>query len=109
MTMMTIINLLLDYSQFLVEFLDKLPDEILAIITIISIFMVDVFYTFWILFVNERKKYKAGIMSMLLYLSSFTGISSILEINNVLLFPALFAAFLGTVITLTYQEKKEKK
>ena len=90
----------------IIDFLVTLPDWILVIITLVSIFLVDVFYTLWIKFVSERKKYKAGIVSAILYLCTFTGISSILEINNYLILPAVIAAFLGTVTTMKFYEKK---
>ena len=97
----------------IVEYMATLPFWLLIVIVLIAIFFVDVFYTMWFKYVGDNKKYKAGLASCAIYLCSVTGISTILEINNWLILPALVAAFLGTVITMTVYEKiklkKEKK
>jgi len=97
----------------IINYMATLPMWVLILIVLIAIFCVDVFYTMWFKFVGDNKKIKAGLASCAIYLCSVTGISTILEINNWLIIPALFAAFLGTVSTMHVYEKiklkKEKK
>lgn len=97
----------------IIEYMSMLPMWVLILIVLIAIFSVDVFYTLWFKFVNDNKKIKAGLASCIIYLCSLTGISTILEINNLLIIPALISAFLGTVITMYVYEKiklkKERK
>lgn len=66
----------------IIEYMSTLPMWVLVIIVLIAIFCVDVFYTLWFKFVNDNKKYKAGLASCAIYLCSITGILSILELNN---------------------------
>jgi len=93
----------------IVSYMATLPFWVLIVIVLIAIFLVDVFYTMWFKYVADGKKYKAGFASCAIYLCSVTGISTILEINNWLILPALVAAFLGTVTTMTVYEKIKLK
>ena len=93
----------------ILDYLATLPIEILICITLFTVFMVDVFYTMWFKYVGKGKKVKAGLSSAMLYLFSFTGIGTVLEINNWLIIAAMVAAFAGTVVTMKVYEIKERK
>lgn len=89
------------------EYLKSLPSIVIYIMTFISIFFVDVFYTMWARKVSQGKAIAAGIYSMLIYVCSITAISIILEVNRYTLFPALIGAFFGTYLTIKFDKKHE--
>lgn len=96
----------------IINYLATLPIEVLIVITLFTVFMVDVLYTMWFKYVGKGKKHKAGAASAALYFFSLTGVGTILEINNYLIIAAMVAAYAGTVFTMKMyeiQEKKEKK
>jgi len=84
--------------DFLYRFLIAQPLWVLFITVFIATVLIDVFYVFWIIKTVQKKPYQAGIFSVLLTFCNVIAFMGILELYNVLLFPALAGVFVGTVL-----------
>jgi hypothetical protein len=83
--------------NFLYNFLREQPLWLLHIMSFFSLFFIDVFYVFWILKIGERKKYIAGIHSVLLFYCNVVAFTSILEVYNILMHSGALGVYCGTI------------
>ena len=93
-------------DQWLEIFLNSLPDVLLYLLIFVLSFVVEVFYTFWILRTSDRLAKQAANWSTLLYVFSMIGFAGVLSVNNFLMIPAAFGVWLGSYYTIIYDIKK---
>lgn len=95
--------------DFLYKFLMAQPLWLLFIMVFIVSVLIDVFYVFWIIKTVQKKPYQAGIFSVLLTFCNVIAFMGILELYNILLFPALAGVFVGTVLGIKAEELLDQR
>lgn len=100
---------ILNDPNFLESVLRALPMWQLHVLSFLSLFLIDVFYVFWILKVNERKKWVAGFHSTMLFLFNVIAFTGILEIYNVLMWSGAAGVYLGSVGGIALDDFLQKR
>ena len=95
-------------QSIIFSYLSTLPFWQLFIFVFIVTFLLDVFYTKWVQKINEISPKLAGLFSVLITICSVSGFGSILEMNDLLIIPALIAAYFGTYIPVKHRQFKER-
>jgi hypothetical protein len=94
-------------TQWLEIFLNSLPDVFLYLLIFVLSFIVEIFYTFWILRTSDRLAKQAANWSTLLYIFSMVGFTGVLSVNNFLIIPSAFGVWLGSYYTIKYDSEKK--
>jgi len=94
-------------EQILVEFMQSVPLWALSLMIMIWVFMIDLLYALWILRTTQGKAFAAANYGTLIYLFSVSAFTGILEVNNLLLIPAMIGGWLGSYLTIKWDFRKK--
>jgi hypothetical protein len=73
-----------------------------------AMFITDVCWTFYLINVEERKSFAAGVWAMFLYMFGAFVVSSYVD-DKALIIAAALGSFAGTFATIEFKKWKEKK
>ncbi len=71
----------------------------------LAMMVTDIFWTFYLISVEERKSVIAGLWAMALYISGAFVVSSYVQ-NRWLIIAAALGSFVGTWLTIEYKKRK---
>lgn len=77
------------------------------LLVFVAMAVTDIFWTIYLLSVEERKVFKASLFAMLLYLSGAFVVTSYVG-NSLLIIAAALGSFTGTYVTIWNKKRKSK-
>jgi len=94
-------------DQWLEIFLTSLPSALLYVLIFLLSFIVEIFYTFWIMRTSDRMAKEAANWSTLLYVFSMVSFTGVLSVDNFLLIPGALGVWFGSYFTIEHDNKKK--